>query len=107
MEKNETHISVVFLVADKVFKLKRSVKYSYLDFSTLELRRRYCEAEVAINPRTPPDLYKGVVAVRRDEAENFYIGGAGEVANGWLKWSALMKTPCSIIWVRQENYYHP
>ena len=83
MEKNETHISVVFLVADKVFKLKRSIKYSYLDFSTLELRRRHCEAEVAINPRTPPDLYKGVVAVRRDEAENFYIGGAGEVAE-WL-----------------------
>jgi len=83
VKKIETHISVVFLVGDKVFKLKRAIKYSYLDFSTLELRRRYCEAEVAINRRTAPDLYKGVVAVKGDEAEGFHIGGEGDVVE-WL-----------------------
>lgn len=78
VERVETHISVVFLVGDKVFKLKRSVTYPYLDFSTLALRKHYCEAEVVINRRSAPDLYKGVVPVTRDPVTGFRLGGEGD-----------------------------
>ncbi|NQU56141.1 MAG: AAA family ATPase [Rhodospirillales bacterium] len=83
VKKIETHISVVFLVGPRAFKLKRTVKYPYLDFSTLELRRQTCVAEVSVNRRTAPDLYKGVVAVTRSDDDVFSIAGDGEVVE-WL-----------------------
>jgi uncharacterized protein len=62
----ETHVSLVFLVSDRAYKLKRVVKYPYLDFSTPEHRRRACEAELALNRRTAPTLYLEVRALRAD-----------------------------------------
>ena len=53
----ETHGSLLFLVGDRAYKLKRSVKFPYLDFSTPERRRTACEAELALNRRTAPNLY--------------------------------------------------
>jgi uncharacterized protein len=61
----ETHVSLVFLAGDRAYKLKRAVKYPYLDFSTPEHRRRACEAELALNRRTAPRLYLEVRAVAR------------------------------------------
>ena len=52
----ETHVSLVFLAGDRGYKLKRSVKFPYLDFSSAEQRRIACEAELALNRRTAPDL---------------------------------------------------
>src|ERR1700751_2999752 len=57
-----THASLVFLAGDRAIKLKRAVVYPYLDFSTPELRRRACEAELALNRRTAPSLYLAVAA---------------------------------------------
>ena len=54
VETVETHISIVFLAGDYAYKLKRAVKYPYLDFSTPDLRRTACEAELALNRRTAP-----------------------------------------------------
>ena len=61
----ETHVSLVFLAGDRAYKLKRAVKYPYLDFSTPEHRRRACEAEFALNRRTAPTLYLEVRALGR------------------------------------------
>jgi aminoglycoside phosphotransferase family enzyme/predicted kinase len=61
----ETHISVIFLTADRAYKLKRALRLGYLDFSTPALRRKACEAEVRLNRRTAPDLYLGVSLVTR------------------------------------------
>jgi uncharacterized protein len=55
----------VFLAGDRAYKLKRAIKYPYLDFSTPEQRRRACEAELALNRRTAPTLYIEVRAVAR------------------------------------------
>ena len=79
----ETHISKVFLLPGRVFKLKRAVTYPYLDFSTPQLRKRYCEAEVDVNRRTAPDLYKGIVAVTRNDDGELALGGDGEAID-WL-----------------------
>src|SRR6516225_7110581 len=60
-----THVSLVFLAGDRAYKLKRAVKYPYLDFSTAEHRRQACEAELALNRRTAPALYLEVRALIR------------------------------------------
>lgn len=61
----ETHISAVFLGVDTVWKLKKSVRLSFLDFSTVDARRRYAETELALNQPHAPDLYRDAVAVVR------------------------------------------
>ncbi len=83
VKKIETHISVIFLAGETVYKLKRAVKYPYLNFSTLEKRRCFCEAEVAVNRRTAPKLYKGVIPVTFSEKTGYQIGGEGEIVE-WL-----------------------
>ncbi len=68
IEFEHTHISLVALVPPRVYKIKKPVSLSYLDFSTLKRRRRVCEAEVRLNRRLAPDTYEGVVPiVRTDE----------------------------------------
>jgi len=62
----DTHISVIFLTDDRAWKLKRALKTSYLDYSSVDRRRQYCENEVAVNRRTAPDIYLGAVPVRLD-----------------------------------------
>lgn len=83
VEKIETHISVIFVTEARAYKLKRAVKYPYLDFSTPELRRQYCEAEVTLNRRTAPQIYQGVIAVTQNEDGELSLGGEGESVE-WL-----------------------
>ena len=66
VERHETHISFVFLAGERAYKLKRAVKYPYLDFSTVERRRQTCEAELRLNRRTAPELYLEVRPIIRD-----------------------------------------
>lgn len=65
VERIDTHAAAVFLVGDTVYKLKRAVKFPFLDFSTRERRRRFCADEATLNLRTAPDLYLGVAPVLR------------------------------------------
>src|SRR5262245_39066827 len=60
-----THISWVFLTDRDVWKVKRPVDYGFLDYTTLERRRHFCHEEVRLNRRLAPDVYLGVVPVRR------------------------------------------
>jgi len=60
----ETHISWVILTGEFAYKIKKAVNFGFLDFSTLEKRRFYCEEEVRLNRRFAPGLYLDVVAVR-------------------------------------------
>jgi len=79
----ETHISRIFMCGERVLKLKRHVRYPYLDFTTLHKRKQACEAEVLINRRTAPELYKGIISVNCDDAGHLHLDGAGEVVD-WL-----------------------
>ncbi len=65
VERIDTHAAMVFLVGDLAYKIKRAVKFPYMDFSTLARRRRFCEREVELNRRTAPRLYRGVVPIVR------------------------------------------
>lgn len=72
----ETHISWVLLAGDYAYKIKKPVSLGFVDFSTLELRRFYCEEELRLNRRTAPELYLGVVPVTGTPASPV-MGGAG------------------------------
>jgi uncharacterized protein len=74
----ETHISHVFLVGDRAYKLKKPLDLGFLDFSTLERRHHFCDEEVRLNRRLAPDLYLGVVPIT-GIPEHLRVSGAGEV----------------------------
>ena len=78
----DTHASSVFLIGDRALKLKRAVRFSYLDYSTVSLREAACRAEFELNRRIAPALYLGVRAIRRDGAK-LALDGAGETVD-WV-----------------------
>ncbi len=77
VERIDTHISIVFLAGSRAWKLKRAVRFDYIDASTPARRRALCEKEVQLNRRTAPSLYLGVVAVTREADGSLALGGAG------------------------------
>jgi aminoglycoside phosphotransferase family enzyme/predicted kinase len=77
VERIETHASIVFLAGPRALKLKRAVRYDYLDFSTVDRRRAMCEAEVRINRRTAAALYRGVLAITREPDGSLALAGSG------------------------------
>jgi aminoglycoside phosphotransferase family enzyme/predicted kinase len=81
----ETHISLVFLTADRAFKLKRAVKLPYVDFSTPALRLEACAKEVALNARTAPDLYLGVRRITREADGRLAFDGSGETLDALVE----------------------
>lgn len=68
-EVRETHASVVVLVGDDVYKLKKPVDFGFLDYSTPERRRAMCRAEVELNRRLAPTVYYGVSDLRPFDGE--------------------------------------
>lgn len=83
VERIDTHISLLFLAGERVFKLKRAVVLDFLDYGTPDKRRFYCEREVALNRRTAPEMYLGVRAINRDADGRLTIDGPG-VAIDWV-----------------------
>lgn len=83
VERIETHASLVFLAGDRVYKLKKAVDFGFLDFTTLEKRRAACENELALNRRTAPDIYLGLVPIRRTPGGLKLGGEEGEIVD-WL-----------------------
>jgi len=75
----ETHISWVIICDEFVYKIKKPIKYSFLDYSTLEKRKFFCEKEVELNRRLATETYLGVTAVKRTASEFFMDGSAGEI----------------------------
>ena len=77
VERIDTHSALVFLAGARAYKLKRAVRFDYLDFSTSERRRASCDAEVRLNRRTAPTLYRGVRAVTRQPDGSLALDGPG------------------------------
>lgn len=78
----ETHMSWVFLAGDHVYKLKKPVRFPYLDFSTLTRREQACRAEVRLNRRLAPDVYLDVLPLAVRDG-GLAIGAEGRVVD-WL-----------------------
>lgn len=79
----ETHMSWVFVAGAQVFKLKKPVRLSYLDFSTLAARRRNCSEEIRLNRRLAPGVYLGKVPLNLRADGGLVLDGGGPVVD-WL-----------------------
>ena len=78
----ETHMSWVFMAGERVYKLKKPVRFAYLDFSTLDRRAAACRAEYLLNRRLAPDVYLGVMPLTLSPS-GLAISGDGPVVD-WL-----------------------
>ncbi|MGD8615792.1 MAG: hypothetical protein PVI91_09040 [Gammaproteobacteria bacterium] len=83
IEVKETHMSWVFLGERFVYKLKKPVRRAFLDFSTLEARRRNCQREVQLNRRLAERVYMGTVTLRVQGDGGLGLGGKGSIVD-WL-----------------------
>jgi uncharacterized protein len=77
VKRVDTHAAVLFLTRDRVLKVKRAVRFPFLDFSTLEKRKAACEAEIEVNRPFAPEIYRGVVAITREADGRLALGGSG------------------------------
>lgn len=84
----ETHISWILLHGGMAYKIKKPVKFSFLDFSTVEKRKFFCEEEVRLNRRLSPDVYLGVVPVN-ESGGDFSFGGPGRPVDYAVKMERL------------------
>jgi uncharacterized protein len=80
--RRETHMSWVFLAGDRVYKLKKPVRFPYLDFSTLARREEACRAELNLNRRLADEVYLGVAPLTATP-RGLSIGGDGTIVD-WL-----------------------
>jgi len=80
----QTQMSLLFFVGDFVYKVKKPVNLGYLDYSSLESRKRFCEQEVHLNRRLCRDIYLGVVPIVR-EPQGFRVEGKGQAVEYAVK----------------------
>src|SRR5437868_13384280 len=76
--RHQTHAAIVFLAGERALKVKRAVRYPFLDFSSLDKRKAACEAELAINRKFAPQIYRRLVPITRENDGTLALGGAGE-----------------------------
>ena len=81
-------MSLVFLAGDRAYKLKKPVRFPYLDFSTVERRETACRAELKLNRRLAPNIYLDVVPLTYSE-RGLTIGGEGKVVDRLVVMSRL------------------
>jgi uncharacterized protein len=73
----DTHAASVFLAGDRALKVKRAVRFPFLDYSTLAKRQAACAAEIEVNRPFAPQLYRGVVPIARTPDGRLTLGGDG------------------------------
>ncbi len=73
----DTHAARVFLAGDRVFKVKRAVRYPFLDYSTLDKRKSACRAELEVNRHFAPQLYRRMVPITREGDGSLMLDGPG------------------------------
>src|SRR5258705_837644 len=73
----DTHAASVFLEGDRAFKVKRAVRFPFLDYSTLDKRKSACEAELEVNRPFAPDIYRRVVPITREPDGRLALDGRG------------------------------
>ncbi|MEI7871533.1 MAG: AAA family ATPase [Alphaproteobacteria bacterium] len=87
----DTHGAVVFLSGDRAYKLKRAVKFPYMDFSTVGRRAAMCAAEIDINRQLAPEIYLGVAPIRRGGDGQLMLGEPGHACVDAVDWLVVMR----------------
>jgi len=78
VKRIDTHAASVFLAGQRVLKVKRAVRFPFLDYSTLAKRKAACEAELAVNQPFAPEIYRRVVPITREADGKIALDGRGE-----------------------------
>jgi uncharacterized protein len=73
----DTHAASVFLDGERALKIKRAVRFPFLDYSTLEKRKAACEEEIRINRPLAPQIYRCVVTITEEQDGSLQIDGRG------------------------------
>ena len=81
----QTHISIVFVADEFVYKVKKPVNFGFLDFSSLEKRKYYCHQEIELNRRLSKDIYIEVLPILFDGAKHILGGASGDIAEYAVK----------------------
>ena len=87
VKRIDTHAATVFLAGPRALKIKRAVRFPFLDYSTLAKRKAACAAELEVNHPFAPAIYRGVVAITREQDGALAIGGEGEP----VEWAVEMR----------------
>jgi aminoglycoside phosphotransferase family enzyme/predicted kinase len=74
----DTHAAAVFLAGDRALKIKRAVRFPFLDYSTLAKRKDACQSELDVNRRFAPQLYRRIVPITREAGGSLALDGDGE-----------------------------
>jgi aminoglycoside phosphotransferase family enzyme/predicted kinase len=82
----DTHAAAVFLAGERAYKVKRAVRFPFLDYSTLERRKAACQAELEVNQRYAPKLYRRIVPITREPNGHLAFDGQGET----IEWAVEM-----------------
>ncbi len=82
----ETHAAVVFLAGERAIKVKRAVRYPFLDYSRLDKRKAACQAELDVNRKFAPQLYRRIVPITRRAGGSLALDGGGEA----VEWAVEM-----------------
>ena len=101
IELIQTHISFVFLTKNFVYKVKKPVNFGFLDFSTLEKRRFFCEKELELNRRLCPDIYLEVVPINKSNI--IKINGIGETVEYALKMKRLPQEKIMTVLLKENK----
>src|SRR5580658_1276491 len=96
VKRIDTHAASVFLTEDRVLKVKRAVKFPFLDYSTLEKRKGACEAELKVNAPYAPEIYRGVSPSPAMKVASSQWTAAASRSNGRLKCAASTRIAPSI-----------
>jgi aminoglycoside phosphotransferase family enzyme/predicted kinase len=87
VKRIDTHAAIIFLAGSRALKIKRAVRFPFLDYSTVALRRQACEAELRINRPLAGQIYCRVLSITREQAGTLALGGAGAP----IEWAVAMR----------------
>ncbi len=87
VKRFDTHISSVFLAGELAYKIKRAVRFPFLDFTTLDKRKAACEAELEVNKAFAPELYLRVIPITQEPNGSLALNGSGKA----IEWAVEMR----------------
>ncbi len=89
VELRQTHISYVFMAGPYVYKIKKPLRFPFVDYSTLEKRHHFCKEEIRLNRRLAPASYLGVVRLCR-AGESFFLAEESSFAAEVIEYAVKM-----------------
>jgi aminoglycoside phosphotransferase family enzyme/predicted kinase len=98
----QTHVSFLLVTDHFVYKIKKPVNFGFLDFTTMDRRRFYCQEEVRLNRRLCPDLYLGIVEVRKTHA-GITMDGEGSIIDYAVKMKRLPEERMLHVLLRENS----